>query len=65
MSHPLVRVLPDTGEGSLFLGEHASHLDAMPVAEGRARVLELERHRTQDQFTYRHSWRPGDISNAR
>lgn len=61
MAHPLVRIHPDTGRKSLFMGEHASHLDGMPMAEGRARILELEKHSTQDRFTYRHKWRAGDL----
>ena len=36
MSHPLVRVHPDTGRKCLFMGEHASHFEGRPMAEGRA-----------------------------
>jgi taurine dioxygenase len=61
MSHPLVRVIPETGKRALFMGEHASHVDGMPMAEGRARILELEKHCTQDRFTYRHTWRGDDM----
>ena len=61
MSHPLVRVHPDTGRKSLFMGEHASHFDGRPMAEGRARLATLQAHATQDQFVYRHHWRPGDM----
>lgn len=61
ISHPLVRVLPETGKRALFIGEHASHLEGMPMAEGRARVLELEKHATAERFMYRHHWRAGDM----
>ena len=61
LRQPLVRIHPDTGRKSLFMGEHASHLDGMPMAEGRARILELEKRSTQDRFTYRHKWRAGDL----
>ena len=61
MTHPLVRVLPETGEKSLFMGEHASHFDGLPMAEGRARLAALEEHATQERFMYRHTWHPGDL----
>jgi taurine dioxygenase len=61
MAHPLVRVHPDTGRKCLFLGEHASHFDGRPMAEGRARLAALETHATAERFVYRHKWRPGDM----
>jgi len=61
MSHPLVRVLPETGERSLFMGEHASHFEGRPMVEGRTRLAELEAHATQERFVYRHRWRAGDM----
>ena len=61
MSHPLVRVIPETGQRALFIGEHASHLDGMEMTEGRLRILALEEHCTQERFVYRHTWRAGDM----
>ncbi len=61
MSHPLVRRHPDSGEKALFMGQHASHFDGLPMTEGRARLAALEAHATQERFIYRHSWRPGDV----
>ena len=61
MAHPLVRVHPDTGRRSLFMGEHASHFDGRPMEEGRAALAELEAHATGEAFLYRHHWRPGDM----
>jgi taurine dioxygenase len=61
MSHPLVRVLPETGEKALFMGQHASHLDGRPMADGRARLAALEAFATQERFVYRHHWRAGDL----
>ena len=60
-AHPLVRVHPDTGRHSLFIGMHASHLEGVEFEEGRARILALEAHATQDEFIYRHVWRLGDV----
>jgi taurine dioxygenase len=61
MVHPLVRVIPETGRKALFMGQHSSHLEGMPMEAGRARVLELEAHATQDRFVYLHKWRAGDM----
>ncbi|MGE0223158.1 MAG: TauD/TfdA dioxygenase family protein [Acetobacteraceae bacterium] len=61
MEHPLVRVHPDSGRKSLFMGEHASHFAGRPMDEGRAALARLEAHATQERFIYRHHWRPGDM----
>ncbi len=61
MTHPLARVHPETGKRALFMGCHASHLEGMDFAAGRARIEELEAHATQPQFTYAHTWRKGDV----
>jgi taurine dioxygenase len=61
MSHKLVRVHPDTGRKCLFMGEHASHIEGRPIAEGRALLARLEAHATEERFIYRHRWRPGDL----
>jgi alpha-ketoglutarate-dependent taurine dioxygenase len=61
MTHPLIRVHPDTGRKGFFMGMHASHLEGMRMAEGRARVEALEAHATQPKFIYRHHWREGDV----
>ncbi len=61
MSHPLVRVHPDSGVKALFMGQHASHFDGRPMAEGRARLAALQAFATQERFLYRHEWRSGDV----
>ena len=43
------------------MGEHASHVDGLPMAEGRARLAALQAHATQERFMYRHHWRAGDV----
>jgi len=43
------------------MGMHASHLEGMPMEDGRARILKLEAHSTQPQFLYRHHWKTGDV----
>jgi taurine dioxygenase len=61
MVHPLVRVHPESGRRSLFMGEHASHIDGWPMADGRALLAELEEFATSERFVYRHRWRAGDL----
>jgi alpha-ketoglutarate-dependent 2,4-dichlorophenoxyacetate dioxygenase len=59
--HPLVRVNPANGHKALFLGAHASHVEGLPIDEGRALLKELLAHVTQPQFCYRHEWMEGDL----
>ena len=61
VDHPLVRIHPDTGHKALYLGNHASHIQGMPEAEGAALLDELLEHATQRQFVYAHRWRKGDL----
>jgi alpha-ketoglutarate-dependent taurine dioxygenase len=61
VDHPLVRTQPETGSKALYLGNHASHILAMPEAEGAALLDELLEHTTQRQFVYAHRWRVGDL----
>jgi len=59
--HPLVRTNPVNGRQGLFLGAHASHIESMPVEDGRALLKALLDHVTQPQFRYRHEWKEGDL----
>lgn len=59
--HPLVRTNPANGRRSLFLGAHASHVDGLPLDEGRALLQTLLDHVTQPEFCYRHEWQEGDL----
>jgi len=59
--HPLVRANPMNGRPGLFLGAHASHLEGLPVEEGRALLKTLRAHVTQPQFCYRHEWQADDL----
>jgi alpha-ketoglutarate-dependent 2,4-dichlorophenoxyacetate dioxygenase len=57
----LVRTNPVNGRKALYVGSHASHVVGMPVAEGRALLLELQALATRPEFVYRHAWRPRDL----
>jgi len=59
--HPLVRTNPVNGREALFLGAHASHIEGMPIEDGRALLKELLDHVTQPRFRYRHEWKEGDL----
>ena len=61
VSHPLVRTHPDTGAKTLYLGLHASHIEGLPVTEGKALLAELLAHATQPEFVYGHRWQSGDL----
>ncbi len=59
--HPLVRTNPANGRPALFLGAHASHVDGLPIEEGRALLKTLLDHVTQPAFCYRHEWTEGEL----
>ena len=62
VSHPLVRVHPETGLRSLFLSPHTMvAIEQLPDPEGRALLDRLIEHATQNRFVYRHRWREHDV----
>jgi alpha-ketoglutarate-dependent taurine dioxygenase len=61
VDHPLVRTHPETGVKALYLGNHASHILGLPVAEGSSLLAALLAHTTQPEYVYAHRWRKGDL----
>jgi alpha-ketoglutarate-dependent taurine dioxygenase len=59
--HPLVRVHPDTGAKSLFLGMYAAKIIGMSEEDGRRLLTTLLEHSSQRRFVYRHQWQPHDL----
>ncbi|MBT5108157.1 MAG: TauD/TfdA family dioxygenase [Rhodospirillaceae bacterium] len=59
--HPLVRVNPVNGRKNLFIGSHASHIDGLPVDEGRRFLGDLLDRATEPAAVYAHAWRDGDV----
>jgi alpha-ketoglutarate-dependent 2,4-dichlorophenoxyacetate dioxygenase len=57
----VVRTNPANGRKNFYAGAHASHIRGIPVEEGRALLRELTAMATQDQYVYRHAWRPKDL----
>jgi alpha-ketoglutarate-dependent taurine dioxygenase len=61
VSHRLVRPHAVTGEPCLFIGMYASHIEGLPVEDGRTILARLQEQSTQPPFVYTHRWRPGDV----
>ena len=60
--HPLVRTHPETRRKALYISRNRmDHIVGMERAEGHRLIDELVAHATQPAFTYRHTWRQGDI----
>ena len=60
--HPLVRVHPETGRKTLFLGRRRnSYIEGLELAESDRLLDELWAHATQPRFTFRQQWRVGDV----
>ena len=59
--HPLVRTNPATGRRSVYIASHASTIIGWPTPDARLFLMDLREHATQREFTYRHSWRVGDL----
>ena len=57
----VVRTHPGSRRKTLYLAAHASHIDGMPVPDGRLLLLDLIEHATQRPFVHSHRWRQGDL----
>lgn len=58
---PLVKVHPETGRKSLFIGRHAHAIPGLEPAESDALLDELLTFACQPPRTYAHRWTPGDV----
>jgi taurine dioxygenase len=59
-THPLVRTHPVTGRKALFVSPvYTTGIADLTPAESTAILTFLFGHMTQDEFVYRHKWRPG------
>jgi taurine dioxygenase len=60
--HPLVRLHPETGRKSLFLGRRRnSYIEGLEIAESERLLDALWAHATQPRFTFRQQWCVGDV----
>ena len=58
---PLVKVHPETGRRSLFIGRHAHDIPGLDPAESEQLLDELLDFACQPPRTYEHQWTPGDV----
>jgi alpha-ketoglutarate-dependent taurine dioxygenase len=60
--HPAVRIHPISGRKCLYVSPNlCKYIDGKGEEEGKARILELSDHVTQERFCYIHQWRKGDV----
>ena len=57
----LVRTHPGSHRKTLYLAAHASHIDGMPIPDGRLLLMDLMEHATRPPFVHAHKWREGDL----
>ena len=57
----VVRTHPGSGRKTLYIAAHASHIEGMPVPDGRLLLMELMEHATKPQFVHAHKWHQGDL----
>ena len=62
VSHPLVRIHPETGRRSIYLNPiRIESLEGYSESQTVALLEQLLAHSTQAQFEYRHQWQAGDL----
>ncbi len=61
-SHPLVRIIPESGRASLFINRHyVHHIEGLNRVESRGVMAALCDHTESPDFQMRISWQPGDV----
>ena len=62
VTHPVVRVHPETGRRALFVSEHFTpRIVGLPDDESRALLDELFAHSVRPEHLYVHRWQPHDL----
>jgi alpha-ketoglutarate-dependent taurine dioxygenase len=59
---PLVKVHPETGRPSLFIGRHAHAIPGLPAADSEKLLDELLDFACRPPRTWQHDWQPGDLA---
>ena len=60
--HPIVRTHEDTGRKALYVNQGFTYrIDGMSETKSDALLKKLFAHTTEEQFIYRHKWRPHDL----
>ncbi|WP_027577366.1 TauD/TfdA family dioxygenase [Bradyrhizobium sp. WSM1743] len=60
--HPVVRVLPETGERSLVLGYYVQRFVGIPKYDGQKLLDLFQSHITAPENTVRWNWKEGDVA---
>jgi taurine dioxygenase len=60
VSHPVVRIHPETGRKAVYLGDHAECIEGMDYDKGRQLIEDLNALITPDDLVYSHKWSPGE-----
>ena len=61
-SHPVVRVIPETGRRCLYVNRHyVHHIEGLSRAESRGVLAALFDHAESPDFQVRIRWSPGDV----
>jgi taurine dioxygenase len=61
VAQPVVRVHPETGRKTLYLGEKVKQLVGLTPEESQPLIDYVNRHSTRPQFVYRHQWKTDDL----
>ncbi len=62
VSHPLLRTHPVAGTRAIYLDlDRATHVEGMPIAEGRALLQELQDHAEAKAPGCEHAWQDHDV----
>jgi taurine dioxygenase len=62
-SHPIVRTHPVTKRKTLFVNRNfTTHIDGLPLDEGRAILNYLFEHGTREEFQVRFRWQPHSVA---
>ncbi|MCD5329890.1 taurine dioxygenase [Chromobacterium piscinae] len=63
ISHPLVRIHPESGRRALFVSEGFTvAVNDLPETEGQALLQFLFAHQSRPEFSIRWRWQPGDVA---
>ena len=61
VQHRVVRIHPETGQPTVYLGDMAEHVAGMDYGRGRALIEQLNELITRSEFVYAHKWSPHDL----
>jgi len=62
VAHPVVRAHPVTGRPALYFDlDRATHIEGLPLEEGRELLQSLQDHAEKSAPRYGHAWHPHDV----